>query len=288
MIHILLFAPLAQLDRAFDCGSKGQKFESSRAHHYFCFQGLFMKILFAPSEQKSKVVGTAKFDFNKLLFPQLKEKRELALKKYSDFIDSSTNEELSKFFGLKDEDSVKYYKESFKEKTGIKAILRYEGVAYKALDYKALTASSKEYVDKNVIIFSNLYGPLLADTILPDYKFKQGAKIENFKIENFYEEHFSHSLDEYLQDEDILDIRAGFYDKFYTIKKEYTTLKFLKDGKVVSHFAKHYRGIVLKQIAKFQIKNLAEFDKIKFENLTLLEIKKIKNKREILLKIVEK
>ena len=30
---LLKLAPVAQLDRAFDCGSKGQRFESPRAHH---------------------------------------------------------------------------------------------------------------------------------------------------------------------------------------------------------------------------------------------------------------
>lgn len=31
---LTICAPLAQLDRAFDCGSKGQRFESSRAYHF--------------------------------------------------------------------------------------------------------------------------------------------------------------------------------------------------------------------------------------------------------------
>ena len=30
---LLKLAPVAQLDRAFDCGSKGQRFESPRARH---------------------------------------------------------------------------------------------------------------------------------------------------------------------------------------------------------------------------------------------------------------
>ena len=96
----------------------------------------------------------------------------------------------------------------------------------------------------------NLFGVLKAgDTGLPDYKLKQGETFSNLKIEKFYMDNFSKVLDEYLENEDIIDLRAGFYEKFYKIEKPYTTMKFIKDGKVVSHWAKAYRGIILKLLA---------------------------------------
>ncbi|PSM52681.1 peroxide stress protein YaaA [Campylobacter blaseri] len=245
-----------------------------------------MKILFSPSESKTSILGTTIFDFNNFIFPHLKDKREEAFKIYDNFIKLSTDKEISEFFGLKNVNDIKYYQQSYKEKTGIKAILRYSGVAYKALNYTLLDKTSQEYIDKNVIIFSNLFGPILANDILPNYKFKQGQKLGSFKIENFYKENFSKSLDEYLKNEDILDLRATFYEKFYNIKKDFTTLKFLKEGKTVSHYAKHYRGIILKEIAKQKISTLDEFKTINIDNLRLIDIKKIKNKNEILLEII--
>ncbi|NLK66461.1 MAG: YaaA family protein [Campylobacteraceae bacterium] len=238
-----------------------------------------MKVLFAPSEAKSAVKGNLKhpnFSFNS-------DKREIVLNEYESFI--NTTSDLANFFGLKDEELVAHYKTSFKENVGIKAVLRYTGVAYKALDYPSLDESAKKYVDENVVIFSNLFGPLLAKDPLPEYKFKQGAKLPNFNVEKFYKDNFSQALDEFLEDDDILDLRAGFYEKFYTIKKPYLTLKFIKDSKVVSHYAKHYRGEILRQIAFKNVKNFGELMETEFENLKLSEIKEQKNKKEIVFEI---
>lgn len=240
-----------------------------------------MKIFFSPSEAKSDILGNLiikKFSFDS-------QKREIVLEKYDKFINK--NENLDKFFGLKDDDLITHYKTSFKQNIGIKAVLRYTGVAYKALDYANLNDKAQTYIDKNTIIFSNLFGPLLAQDIIPDYKFKQGAKIGDFNVENFYKQNFSDLIDEFIKYDDILDLRAGFYEKFYTIKKPFTTLKFIKNNKIVSHYAKHYRGIVLKELAKNYIENLSDFLNLEFEKLRVKEMMEIKNKKEIILEICD-
>lgn len=162
--------------------------------------------------------------------------------------------------------------------------MRYSGVAYKSLDYENL--ENKHYIDENVLIFSNLFGVIKASDILPDYKLKQGAKLPNLNIEKFYKDNFSSSLDKYLKDDEILDLRASFYEKFYTIKKPFFTLKFIKNGKVVSHYAKHYRGLILNEMAKNNIKSVDEFKKININELILLEIQEIKNKQEFIFEII--
>lgn len=73
---------------------------------------------------------------------------------------------------------------------------------------------------------------------------------------------------------------------FYKITKPYTTLKFLKGGKTVSHWAKAYRGIVLREIAKQGVKSLKEFMALEIDTLQIKEIKTIKNKTEIVYDIV--
>ncbi|MEA3227648.1 MAG: peroxide stress protein YaaA, partial [Campylobacterota bacterium] len=63
-------------------------------------------------------------------------------------------------------------------------------------------------------------------------------------------------------------------------------LKFLKNGKTVSHWAKAYRGIVLKELAKNNITSLAEFQSLEIDSLKIKEIKVIKNKTEIVYDII--
>ena len=168
----------------------------------------------------------------------------------------------------------------------MKAINRYDGVAFDYLEYSKLNKNEQDYIDNNVLIFSNLFGPISSGDLIPDYKLKQGETFNNLKIEKFYNDNFSQILDEYLQNEDIIDLRAGFYEKFYKINKPYTTMKFIKDGKVVSHWAKAYRGIVLKLLSMNKIKTIDELMSMQINNLKIEEIKKQNNKTEIVYSII--
>ncbi|AXK49736.1 hypothetical protein CRU87_03435 [Aliarcobacter trophiarum LMG 25534] len=240
-----------------------------------------MKILFSPSETKNSGGDKKNFDKNSVIFPELFNKRLEILNSYNNFLKTATVSELEKLFGTKKYDVIEKYKMNIFKNPLLKAIQRYEGVAYDYLDYENLDESSKKYIDENVLIFSNLFGVIKASDQIPDYKLKQGETFENLKIEKFYNESFSDILDKYLEDEDILDLRAGFYEKFYTIKKPYYTMKFIKDGKVVSHFAKAYRGEILKIIAQKKINFFGELLQINIPNLNLIEIKEQGFKKEI-------
>ena len=161
------------------------------------------------------------------------------------------------------------------------------GTKNQKLETKNYYAHESAYIDENVIIFSNLMGPILAgDMGIPDYKLKQNEKIGDFELEKFYNEKFSNSLDNYLKEDDIVDLRAGCYEKFYTIKKPYTTMKFIKDGKVVSHWAKAYRGIILKLLAQNSDKTIDDLMNMEVQNLRIEEIKKQKIKTEIVYSII--
>ncbi len=245
-----------------------------------------MKILFSPSE--TKIVGGVdkSFDKNSFIFPELFEKRMQIVKQYNDFITSASKDELIKLFGTKKEDVLAQYSKDLFTTPTTKVIQRYDGVAFDYLEYSKLKSNEKSYIDENVLIFSNLFGVLKAgDNGLPDYKLKQGETFSNLKIEKFYNDNFTLALDEYLKDEDIIDLRAGFYEKFYKIEKPYTTMKFIKDGKVVSHWAKAYRGIILKLLAQNSIKSIDELMNMQVDSLHIEEIKKQKNKTEIVYSI---
>ena len=245
-----------------------------------------MKILFSPSEAKTAVRSNKFIDRGNFIFPNLYEKRCEILKIYDDFLQKATVEKISKLFGVKNLIDEPSLRESLFKKGAVKAILRYDGVAYKHLDYRSLDSAAQEFIDKNTLIFSNLFGPVLAADALPEYKLKQGERIDGLNLEEFYRQNFSGEIDGWLGDDDILDLRAEFYEKFYRIRKPFATLKFLKNGKVVSHYAKAYRGIVLRQVAKNGIKNFDELCKMDIENLRLIDVKKTGLKSEFLVQIV--
>lgn len=244
-----------------------------------------MKILFSPSEAKSALNTGLAINEKSFVFENLYDKRVEILKRYDDFLKIADVNQISKLFGIKNLKDGDELRQSVFYKGVVKAVLRYDGVAYRHLAYRTLPEEAKKFIDENTMIFSNLFGPILAKNPLPEYKLKQGEKISGLNIENFYKKEFGDAIDKWLGDDDIIDLRAEFYEKFYNIKRPYTTFKFVKKGKAISHYAKAYRGAVLRLIALKTPKTADEIAKIKMENLCLIDVKKIGPKSEILLEI---
>ena len=240
-----------------------------------------LKILFSPSEGKN----SGGDEESKTLLGALNARDEI-LNEYSKIIDTQNEESIKELFGIKKfKDCQPYINDIFNSPL-MSAIERYQGVAYDYLKYKELDKSAKKYLKQNTIIFSNLYGPLLGGDPIANYKVKQGNNIGKIAPDKFYKERFTYQLDLYLNNNEILDLRAGYYDKFYKVTKPYTTLKFLKNGKTLSHWAKAYRGIVLRELAKHKISSIEEFMSLEIEGLSVAEIKVTKNKTEIVYNIV--
>ena len=240
-----------------------------------------LKVLFSPSEGK-KSGGTL---MQSKLFGAINARDEI-LNAYKKIVNSQDEDAIKKLFGIKKlTDCQAYMVDIFKSEKML-ALQRYQGVAYDYLKYETLTTKEQVYLQENTIIFSNLYGPILGGDFIANYKVKQGNNIGELIPDKFYKERFSYQLDLYLGKHEILDLRAGYYDKFYKTKQAYTTLKFLKAGKVVSHWAKAYRGIVLRALAKNSITSLKEFNTLEIEGLQVAEIKTIKNKTEIVFNIL--
>ncbi len=228
-----------------------------------------MKILLAPSERKS-LGGDKKFNIKS--FPKLNPFRDEAIKKYEEFLQKT--------------DDVKNFgddKTPVKTRPSKEAILRYTGVAFEYLDYPSLSDKAKEYLNENLIIFSNLFGIIKPLDLIPHYTLKQGAK-PGFDIYKFYKDKITEILDKY--DEEYLDLRAKFYEKIYKPKKA-VTFKFIKNNKVVSHFAKAYRGTLTRHIALNRPKNLDEVLKIEFPGIEIKEIQEKKGIKEIVCEIIE-
>lgn len=238
--------------------------------------------LFSPSE--GKLPGGDSAQQSDILFGY--EPRSEILTTYNAIVKSGDMEAIKALFGIKKESDILPYIGDLFNAPLMKAIERYSGVAYDYLDYASLSPEAKTYLQQQVIIFSNLYGPVRGGDRIANYKVKQGNSIGEIAPDRFYRERFSYQLDLLLMEHEILDLRAGYYDKFYKTKQPYTTLKFLKEGKSVSHWAKAYRGLVLRELAAHQVDSLDDFMKMEIETLKVEEIKKSKNKREIVYSII--
>ena len=243
-----------------------------------------MKILLAPAETKKDGGDKSIYTKDNFNFKDIFKIRDEVVQNYDSFIRNSTIDELSKWFGLKNLKECDKYSHSILELPTMKAIQRYTGIAFDALDYNSLSSIHQQYCDENIILFSNLFGALKADDLIPNYKYKQGAILPNIDVINHYKNNIKDTLDEYLGEE-VVDLRAGFYDKFYKPTAPTITFKFLKDGKVVSHWAKHYRGLVVRELAKNNISNFAELMSLEIENLKLLEIQQKKNIKTLIVEI---
>ncbi len=239
--------------------------------------------LFSPSEGKHSG-GSLQTESD--LFLGYEPRKEI-LSSYNTIADSGDMEQVKALFGLKKESDALQYINDIYNAPLLPAIERYDGVAYDYLDYTTLGTEAQEYLKEQTIIFSNLYGPLKGGDLIANYKVKQGNSIGEIAPDKFYNERFSYQLDLFLMDKEVLDLRAGYYDKFYKSKQPYTTLKFLKNGKTVSHWAKAYRGIVLRTLAQHQVDSVEEFMKLEIEALKVEEIKVIKNKKEIVYSIID-
>ena len=244
-----------------------------------------MKILLAPAETKREGGDFSSYNQDNFAYHEFFEVRDKIVQNYDNYITNTPINELSKWFGLKKLSECEKYRHTILTKPTMKAILRYTGVAFDALGYESLDEETQEYCDKNIILFSNLFGPIKASDLIPDYKFKQGTVLETIDVIKEYKENTKNFLDNDLGEE-VVDLRAGFYDKFYKPNMSVITYKFLKDGKVVSHWAKHYRGLVVKELAKNDISNFEELMELKIETLHLIEIQEKKNVKTLVMEIV--
>ncbi len=258
-------------------------------HDYRIFDTILKKektmlyTLFSPAESKN--FGGDNPTLSTLLFSV--EVRQEILQAYESILHVNNNDELKKLFGLKKESDIQNYCESIFSSSTMEALKRYDGVAYDYLKYQDLHANEQNYLKEHVIIFSNLFGPIMGGDLIPNYKVKQGEHIGGIVPEHYYKKAIGSNMDSLLENSDILDLRAGYYNKFYTASQPYHTAKFLKDGKVVSHWAKAYRGILLRSLALKKIETVEDFVKMEVENLRVKDILHVKNKTEIVYEIMQ-
>ena len=244
-----------------------------------------MKILFSSSEGKITNGDQKVLDFESFKYKD--EYRKNVIEQYNQYVNNADDDSLIGFFATKNKKTIDQHKIDIFKYPTLPAIERYCGVGYKYLDYLTLNKKAKDYIDSNLIIFPNLFGPLCSRDLIPNYKFKQGQKLNGVALEKEYKKHFSKLLDNSIKDNIILDLRASFYEKFYTVNQTFYTMKFIKNNKVVSHWAKAYRGLVLRDFALRDIKTMEDFIENPTKGLVYKEQKTTKLKTEFIFNLVD-
>lgn len=128
----------------------------------------------------------------------------------------------------------------------------YSGFLYQSLDYRTLSESAKERAQKQIVIFSALYGALRLDDEISYYKFKIQSGLWREKLSDT----FSTSMQEL-----IVDCRSSTYVAAWVPPASNTVnirvlTKVGKQTKVVTHMAKVTRG----QVTRFLVQNNSSFN----------------------------
>lgn len=255
-----------------------------------------MYILFSPSEGKQIPASAQPKNALEFLFHTAPYKKD-ALETYLAALRSGDETLICKLFGTKTlELDTLTLAQNLLQAPRLPAIELYNGVAYKALDFKNLPQNSQAFLLDSVLICSNLFGFVRAGDLLPFYKLHQGVSVGTLSLKSLYAAQ-KHDMDALLDGHEVLDLRAEVYAKAYPLAMPHTQVVFLKNGKKLSHASKLYRGLYLRELALNAQKsgeNLAatsalgaSLPKLCVEGLALLDIAHHTHKQILTYEIID-
>lgn len=213
-----------------------------------------MLILLPPSEGKTPAPSHKEpIDFSVLHFPELNPVRRQVLDVLASV--SSQDDALSQLkVGKSLVDEVERNTRLLDE-PATDASQIYSGVLFEALDYDSLSLERQELADRHVLVVSALWGLLRLDDVVPAYRLSMGTKLgELGGLATFWKKHLSDLIADSWHGKLILDCRSSAYQKALPTDPSHTyevkALSVGKDGsrKVISHMAKHYRGLVARAV----------------------------------------
>lgn len=121
------------------------------------------------------------------------------------------------------------------------ALHRYTGVLFDALSAPTLP----ELAWDRLAVGSALFGVVRAGDLIPRYRLSGGTKLD----ERTMRSRWGRLITEALAEEDfVVDLRSGAYQQLGKVPGA-VTVRVEKDGKVVSHFNKHYKGELARVLA---------------------------------------
>lgn len=211
-----------------------------------------MRVILPPSETKSDGGRGAPLNLDTLVLPQLnpvRRKLAEAIVELAGDLDASR-----KALGLGASQLAEVDRNAdLWESPTRPAIERYTGVLYDALDYPGLTKAGKTKAGERLMIGSALFGVVAATDLIPAYRLSGGSKLPGLPtLTSLWKPELSPALD--ALDDFVLDLRSGAYQKLGPVAGAVTATVVTEgpDGsrKVVSHFNKHYKGLIARDLVR--------------------------------------
>lgn len=133
----------------------------------------------------------------------------------------------------------------------------YSGVLYDALDAGALPPATREVADESVVVVSALWGAVRPTDRIPAYRLSMGTVLPRIgKLSAWWKSQLTPVLDHAAEDHVVVDCRSAAYAAAWKPPAQHTLLVRVEqshvDGTrtVVSHAAKHTRGLVTRHLCE--------------------------------------
>lgn len=138
----------------------------------------------------------------------------------------------------------------------MRAIDRYSGVLYGAMEIDSLSPQAKRRLDRSVVIFSGLFGLVAPGDAIPDYKLKMGASLPGIgKLSTFWRDDLSSALSAEIGGRQVWNLLpkehdAAWLDPTGSIQTSVRFLEKKPDGSMVavSHWNKFFKGALVRHL----------------------------------------
>lgn len=210
-----------------------------------------MLIVLPPSESKSHGGDGSPLDISTLSFPKLQQPRQEIAQKLVNLCSSDNEEHAAKVLGLSEKlrPEIASNRELFNSPT-TPALFRYTGVLYDAL----AAGSLSERAQSRLAIGSALFGLVGAADLIPHYRLSGNNKLDDRTLKSYWGSTITEALADRSQEDLIIDLRSGTYQQLGAFKEAITVRveSVQEDGsrKVISHFNKHYKGLLARELAR--------------------------------------
>lgn len=215
-----------------------------------------MLILLPPSETKARGGDCGPLDLDSLSFSALNETRKSLIDDLRELsADASVACEVLGL-GPKSADEVELNAELITSPTTA-ALDRYTGVLFEALDPATLAAKARG----QLAVGSALFGVVGGEDLIPAYRLSGTVKLPlpDGSLPTM-RKRWGRTITETLagRDDLIVDLRSGTYQNLGKVPGAVTAKVVTPEGKVVSHFNKHHKGLLARALAQSPVESVTE------------------------------
>lgn len=235
-------------------------------------------ILLPPSEGKATGGKGPAFHDGSISFPELDANRRRVTEALIALMDDDAA--AAKLLGVKGA-ALEAAREANRSVLGSpteRAILRYTGVLYDALNYPSLPATLKKRASKQVVIFSGLWGAVRAADPIPDYKLKMGGSLPGLgKMNSFWKPSLTDALAPLVDGQAVWDLlpneHVAAWNPDPSSLRTRISVKFVDEAtdpttgerkrSVVNHWNKLLKGALVRHVLETQLSDhegLSGFD----------------------------